>query len=190
MTAEFLIAALLLTSPPAEPIGDVLPAPVPDAWLEALRPSLIALAVDAEIIDAREVGQQHELSGLQAAWQTMLHAPRVGECERFPPRPVLDAMLSANRARRNYLAGRLAIDLFHDAEIREEIGQLDCLHSAIEALRDAASPTYYVQVRRSSLASFRDRIGAAAWARGELPAAIPGCGQAEPPVRVPQRMPR
>ena len=110
-TCEVLLAAVLLTSPketavPAQYAG----------WLEAMRPALLTLAMDAEVLDPREKGfvLGHDVVGdlamLQGRYQELTRAPLVGEGQRFPDRKLINEFLALNRAYRNQLTARLAQD--------------------------------------------------------------------------------
>jgi len=173
-TCEVLLAAVLLTSPketsvPAEQAG----------WLEVLRPTFLTLAMDAEILDAREKGfvlgndVAGDLAMLQGRFQELARAPLVGEGHRFPDRKLINEFLALNRAYRNQLTARLAIDLVYAEELRAAIVETDQLYQVWDTVRDARCEYYYVTVRRQALQLLRDLIGAEAFYAGQLPPHVP-----------------
>jgi len=173
-TCEVLLAAVLLTSP-KEPA-----TPVPSAgWLEALRPSLLTLAMDAEVVDPREKGfvLGNDLAGdlamLQGRYQEMVRAPLVGEGQRFPDRKLINEFLALNRAYRNQLTARLAIDLVYSEELRTAIAETDQLYQIWDTVRDARCEYYYVTVRRQALQLLRDLVGPEAFYSGQMPPHVP-----------------
>lgn len=173
-TGEVLLAAVLLTSPKESTV------PVQDAaWLEALRPALLTLAMDAEVLDAREKGfvLGHDVTGdlamLQGRFQELQKAPLVGEGQRFPDRKLINEFLALNRAYRNQLTARLAIDLVYSEELRTAIAETDQLYQIWDTVRDARCDYYYVTVRRQALQLLRDLIGAEAFYSGQMPPHVP-----------------
>jgi len=174
LTCEILVAAVLLTSPKE-------PALSADhnGWLEALRPALLTLAMDAEVLDPREKGfvLGHDVAGdlamLQGRFQELARAPQVGEGQRFPDRKVINESLALNRAYRNQLSARLAIDLVYSEELRAAIADTDQLYQIWDTVRDARCEYYYVTVRRQALQLLRDLIGAEAFNSGQMPPHVP-----------------
>ena len=171
-TAEIVLAAVILTSPPAsDPVQGQLPSPYCVELLDAIRPSLLAIAIDAEAIDQREfdVG----VDTLRSRIASLRTAPAIGECDRFPDRKLIVEFLALNRAYRVQLVARLDVDLFHADEIRGAIGETDQLYHAWDTLRDATAEHYYVAARRDSLRLLRDLIGCEAFYSGRMPPHVP-----------------
>jgi len=170
-TAECLVAALLLTAPQD--------APQDIAWSLVLRPNILALAMDAEVLDAREkgfvMGQDllGDLAMLQGRYAEFSRAPLLAEAERFPDRKLINEFLALNRAYRNQLTQRLAIDLIHAEEIRVAVQDTDQLYQIWDAVRDSRCDYYYVTVRRQSLSLLRDLIGDESFYSGHMPPQVP-----------------
>lgn len=170
-TAEVLLAAALLTAPQE--------ARVDPAWAQVLRPQILALAMDAEVLDTREkgfvMGQDllGDLSMLQGRYVEFSRVPLLAETERFPERKHINDLLATNRAYRNLLTQRLAIDLVHENEIRVTLQETDQLYLIWDAVRDARCDYYYVTVRRQSLSLLRDLIGDERFYSGRMPPHVP-----------------
>ena len=168
-TCEIVLAAALLTAPKD--------APTPVAWIEILRPTILTLALDSEILDPRErvflQDPTGDLEMLRGRNEEFLSYPQLGECNRYPPRKTLNDFLALNRSFRNDLNARLAIDLIHADVIREAIVETDQLYQVWDTVRDAQCEYYYVTVRRQALKLLRDLIGAEAFYTGYLPPSIP-----------------
>lgn len=184
-TAECILAAALLSAPQnsttAEPelLGAPSRLPASMAIEEVLRPNILALAMAAEILDAREkgfvMGQDPlgDLEMLRGRWTDFAAAPTLDEAERFPDRKFLNEALALNRARRTQLTERLSIDLIHAEEIRAGIQSIDTRYQIWDAVRDSRCDYYYVTVRRQSLALLRELIGDEAFYSGRLPPPVP-----------------
>ncbi len=171
-TCEIVLAAALLTASKDSPPVDV-------AWIEVLRPTILALALDSEILDPREHSflltqdPNTDLEMLRGRNEEFLSYPQLGECNRYPTRKTLNDFLALNRSFRNDLNKRLEVDLFHADVIREAIVETDQLYQVWDTVRDAQCDYYYVTVRRQSLKLLRDLIGAEAFYSGYLPPNIP-----------------
>ncbi len=172
---DCVLAAVLLTAAPD------LACPLDHRALELLRPSLMQLALDAELVDPREEpllrGQSRDVAGdlrtLQNRWHESLCTPRLEECQRFPRRTIINELLTFNRAYRSDLLARMDLDALHAEELRSAVQETDQLHRLWNLLRDARCEFYYVTVRRQSLRQFRDAVGAEAFDRGQLPPHVP-----------------
>lgn len=203
MTAESVIAAVLLTSAPqpvpenaeyataTDATGRIRMVVVPreadrtlHALVRVLEPSLVALAIDAEIVDPREsptilrdLGAGPEmacdLASLQTRTEAMRTAPVLAEVERLPTIPVIHERMLANRRIRDHLAARLRIDLVHADEIGLALQETEAAYQVLDAMRDARSETYYTGVRRAALARLRDLVGAPAYYEGRFPPHLP-----------------
>lgn len=174
LTCELILAAALLTAP----LETTIPAEMAGA-IAAVRPALLAAAIDAEILDPREknfmlaqdlVG---DLALLQQRYHDMIDLPRIDECQRFPDRKLVNELLALNRAYRAHLVERLAIDLVHAGDIRDAICETDQLYQVWDAVRDAHCEHYYVTIRRQALGLLRTLVGAENFYRGRLPPPIP-----------------
>ena len=173
-TCEIVLAAALLTAPKDLPVP-----PNQAGWVEVMRPALLALAIDAEILDPREkaflltqdpIG---DLTMLQSRNDELSRAPHLGDCQRFPERKMINDFLALNRSYRNDLNARLAIDLVHLEVLRTAIGETDQLYQVWDTVRDARCDYYYVTVRRQALQLLRDLIGAEAFYSGQMPPNVP-----------------
>lgn len=168
-SAETLLAALLLTGP-ADP---------DHAVAAVLRPSVLALALDAEVLDPRERGfvmsqdVLGDLAMLQGRWTAFETAPNLWEVERFPDAAHVRRALELNRARRLHLSERRKIDLIHAGELEAEIRRVDQLYQVFDAVRDARADYFYTTVRRDALRLLRELIGERAFAEGRLPLPVP-----------------
>ncbi len=170
-TCEIVLAAALLAGP-----KDV---PVDASLIEALRPTILALAVSSEILDPREraflltqdpVG---DLAMLQGRNEEFRSYPVLGECSRYPDRKLINDFLALNRTFRNDLNKRLEIDLVHMDVIRDAIVETDQLYQVWDTVRDAQCDYYYVTVRRQALKLLRDLVGDEAFYSGQMPPNIP-----------------
>ncbi len=173
-TCEIVLAAALLTAP------KYLPVPPDQAgWIECVRPALLTLAIDAEILDPREkaflltqdpIG---DIAMLQTRNEDFARVPSLAECQRFPERKLINDFLGLNRSYRNDLTARLAIDLVHMEELRTAINETDQLYQVWDSVRDARCDYYYVTVRRQALGLLRELIGAEAFYNGNMPPNVP-----------------
>lgn len=173
-TCEILLAAALISAPKECPLPST-----ESAWLEAARPCLLTVAVDAEILDPRERAflftqdPLGDLTMLQARNQDLARAPLLGDCHRFPERKMINDFLALNRSYRNELTARLVIDVVHCEELRSAICETDQLYQVWDTVRDARCDYYYVTVRRQSLQLLRELIGAEAFYAGQMPPNVP-----------------
>lgn len=172
MTFEFVLAAALLTAEPDQPI------PAMDC-IELLRPSILALAIDAEIIDPREKNFlliqniPQDIAMLQKRNEELLSMPHLGEVKNFSNRKTINELLTINRSFKNDLQKRLEIDLVHENEIRNAIIETDQLYQAWDCLRDAQCDYYYVSVRRQALGLYKSLVGDRSFYSGEFIPYIP-----------------
>lgn len=170
---DYFLAAVLLTAPVES--DQIVP------HLELIQPSLFQLAIAAEILDAREESLLQGLSrdplgdvrGLRKRYESLLSAPALVECERFPERKLIDEFLAFNRAYRRDLVAHGEVEPGRAEEVRTAIAEVDALHQVWSTLRDARCRFYYVMVRRESLRQVHDLIGAEAFYRGQLPPHVP-----------------
>jgi hypothetical protein len=170
-----LAAALLTASPDTLDLGDAA------GVHQALAPALKAVAVEWEILDPREnryvLAQAEEfpadLKLLQGRYRELVNAPRLEECIRFPERSLINELMAFNRAYRNDLTTRLALDTVHEEELRAALTETDQLYRIWDAVRDARCDYYYITVRRQALQQLRELVGAQAYYSGVLPPHVP-----------------
>jgi hypothetical protein len=173
-SCEIVLAAVLLSAPKDLPV-----LAEQATWVEAMRPCVLALAIDAEILDPRERAflimqdPAGDLAMLRGRNEEFARAPLLDECQRFPERKLINDFLALNRSYRNDLNARLAIDLVHMEELRTAICETDQLYQVWDTVRDARCDYYYVTVRRQSLQLLRDLIGAEAFYSGQMPPNVP-----------------
>lgn len=175
-TSDCLVAALLLTASPE--------LTVPDAafpWAESCRDSLIALALDAQLIDIREPlnyfqvrrERASDLKALQSRFQEFAFAPLVEESQRLPDRHTINDLLAFNRAYRAHLQAHLEAGPAQAVHWQQAIAETDQLHQVWCAARDARCTYYYVTVRRQALLLLRDLLGEEAFYSGRMPPYVP-----------------
>jgi hypothetical protein len=175
-TAEILVAVILIPGPESDP------APLADqhlGWVTIARPSLLAVSVNAEILDARGVALMlrddipSDLASLRKQFCTLGASPWLGERLRFPDKKFVSEMLGINRKMREALVAQLAMDLVYADTLRLAIQETDQLYQVWYAVRDAQNEYYYTGVRRQALQLVRDLIGDEAFYSGRLPPPIP-----------------
>jgi hypothetical protein len=175
-TYKYVLAAALLTAPP-----DSVKLADPGAVHQQLAPTLQRLAIDWQILDAREnrylLSQPQDFANdlklLQSRYRELLNAPLVQDSARFPQRSFVNDLLAFNRAYRNDLITRLTIDTIHEDELRAALTETDQLYRIWDAVRDARCDYYYVMVRRQALAQLLELIGPHAYYSGTLPPHVP-----------------
>jgi hypothetical protein len=158
-----------------------VPSGAAEVWHAELAPSLRRLAREWQLVDAREVGCilfdakefAKDLKTLQERRLRLHNAPLLQERERFPPLKLVEQLISHNRAYRQELGERLAIDPLHADELREAIAEAEELFRTWDTLRDALTEHYYVDFQRQALDRLRDRLGMTAFYRGDMPPALP-----------------
>jgi hypothetical protein len=170
------MAISLLTTPqgPAE-------TPLRAGQWRSLAPALQKVAIMWELLDRREI--QHvmarpeefeaDLKLLRNRYRSLAGAPRLNDCQRFPERTIVNDLLTANRAYRQYLTGRQPVDLVHADDVRMVLNETDRLYEIWDVVRDARCRYYYVTVRRQALQQLREMIGTEAFYRAELPPHVP-----------------
>jgi len=176
LSFKYVLAAALLTAPPDH--FDFKDAAVVH---QVLAPGLQAVAVDWEILDPREnryvLAQPQDfpadLKLLQGRYHELQGAPRLEESLRFPERPLVNELMAFNRAYRNDLTTRLALDTVHEDELRAALAETDQLYRIWDAVRDARCDYYYITVRRQALQQLREMVGAEAYYSGQLPPHVP-----------------
>jgi hypothetical protein len=166
---ETLLALAILT-------GD---SPVDAVTIHVLRPQILALGLDAEIVDPREKGfllgmdPVGDLETIRGRYVQFATAPLLHEARRFPDRTFVCEALALNRAYRLRLTERLGVDLIHADQIHATIQETDRRYEVWDAVRDARCDYYYVTIRRQSLSLLRDLIGDESFYLGRLPSVVP-----------------
>lgn len=171
---KLLFAAALLSSPPTG-LGDLAGS------YDALAPAVREVAVQWEILDARELHHmlaheqdfESDLKALQERYRELRTAPPLSECQRFPGREVVNEMLAFNRSYRQDLDGRISLDVVHGEELRAALMETDQLYRVWDLVRDARCEYYYVTVRRQALLNLRETVGSVSFYTGELPPHVP-----------------
>ncbi len=160
---DIILVAVLLSSPSSQ---------YDAAWATVLRPSLLTVAVNAELIDPRE--RDHvDIDLIRSRQAELSNAPTILEGQRFPDRKLINELLALNRSYRNYLTARMEIDSIHIEELRDAICETDQFYNVWDNLRDAQCDYYYVTVRRQALNTLRALIGAEAFYTGQMPTHVP-----------------
>jgi len=175
-TYECILAIVLLAGPKDQPTATDL-----DDWLYAMRPTVLAMALEEEILDPRELSfflapggdATGDLTTLRCRMADFADAPCLAECKRLPDRKAINEYLAFNRAYRNDLTTRLSIARIHAEELRNALADTDKLHSVWDAVRDAKCDYYYVTVRRQALRLLRELVGPEAFYSGHLPPHVP-----------------
>jgi hypothetical protein len=174
-TVDYLLAAVLLTAPADRDLT------VSPELFNTVGPAVQKLALKWEILDPREVRYvlarpedfAADLKLLQRRYHELAHAPPVADCQRFPDRAVVSDLLAFNRAYRQNMDARQAVELVHWWEFREAVQEADRLYQIWDNVRDARCDYYYVTVRRHALQKLRDAIGPEAYYAGTLPPHVP-----------------
>lgn len=175
-SCECVLAAVLLAAP-AEQTHE----PWEAETIALLRPALMQLALDAEVLDPREEcllncesrDPAGDLRELRTRWLALALAPALEENRRFPERRLIEQFLDFNRAYRKDLLDRLEVDTVHAEELKHAVAETDELYRIWDTLRDARSGIYYVPARRLALQRVRTLVGPRAFYSGQLPPHVP-----------------
>jgi hypothetical protein len=175
LTFDYLLAAVLLAGPADRDV------PVGPELFGTVGPAVQQLALKWEILDPREVRYvltrpedfAADLKLLQRRYHELANAPPVSDCLRFPDRAVVSELLAFNRAYRQQMDARQAVELVHWWEFREAVQEADRLYQVWDNVRDARCDYYYVTVRRHALKKLRDTIGDEDYYAGKLPPHVP-----------------
>jgi hypothetical protein len=170
---DYVLAVALLTASPGAAENEHPPA--------ALRLPVQELAIRWEILDSRELRYilarpedfASDLNLLRRRFRDLFNAPALADCQRFPDRPVVNELLSFNRAYRQHIDVRQPVELTHWWELRVALQETDRLYQIWDHVRDARCDYYYVVVRRQALKRLRDQIGDDAYYSGDLPPCVP-----------------
>jgi hypothetical protein len=173
---DYTLAVVLLTVPAwgAEPDINL-------DFVPGLRPAMQRLALKWEILDEQESGYvlarpetfAHDLQLLRRRYRELADAPPVSDCERFPDRATVGDLLAFNRAYRECLTSRQAVEPARRWELREALQETDRLYEVWDAIGDARRDSWYVTFRRQALKRLRDLLGPEAYYTGNLPPHVP-----------------
>jgi len=175
MTMDFLLAAALLTAPPDKELN------VNPNLFSTAAPALQRLALKWEILDPREVSYvlvrpedfAADLKMLRQRHFDLVNAPPMQDAERFPDRATVADLLTFNRAYRQQMEIRQAVEPVHWWEYQEAVQEADRLYQIWDSVRDARCGYYYITVRRQALKKLQDLLGFDAYAAGRLPPHVP-----------------
>jgi hypothetical protein len=173
---NYALAVALLTASP-----DKVELPAAAEEFATVRPTLQTLAISWEILDPREVRYvltrpedfAADLKLLRRRQQELADAPPLCDGQRFPGRALINDLLSFNRAYRQHLDSRQALDVTYWWELHEALQESDRLYQIWDTVRDARCDYYYVTVRRQALKKLRESIGPQAYYSGCLPPHVP-----------------
>ena len=172
---DYVLAVALLATPEAAEL------PGTGAEYVTVRPTMQAVATSWEILDPREVRYvlareedfQADLKLLRRRYQDLADAPPLADCLRFPDRALINELLSFNRAYRQHLDSRQALDAGSRWELQEALQETDRLYQIWDSVRDARCDYYYVTVRRQALKQLREVVGPQDYYAGNLPPHVP-----------------
>jgi hypothetical protein len=173
---DYLLAVALLTSGPEA--GEF---PVSGEGLASVRATLQGLAVSREVLDPREMRyvltRQEDFAAdlklLRRRHRELADAPPLQDCMRFPDRSLINELLAFNRAYRQHLDNRQALEQSYWWELREAVQETERLYQVWDTVRDARCDYYYVTVRRQALKKLRETVGEDAYWSGCLPPHVP-----------------
>jgi hypothetical protein len=173
---NYALAVVLLTSPAdsPDPPGELEP-------FATVRPTVQALAIDWEILDPREArfvltrweDFPANLAMVRRRCHDLADAPPLYDCLRFPDRTLVNDLLAFNRAYKQHLDNRQAMELANAWELHEMSLEADRLYQVWDTVRDTRCDYYYVTVRRQALKKLRATIGDQAYYSGCLPPHVP-----------------
>jgi hypothetical protein len=175
LTFDCLLAAALLTAPADQDVA------VGPELFGTVAPAVQKLALQWEILDPREVKYvltrpedfTADLKLLQRRYHELANAPPVSDCLRFPDRAVVSDLLAFNRAYRQQMDARQAVEPVHGWEYREAVQEADRLYQIWDNVRDARCDYYYITVRRHALLKLRETLGPEDFYAGRLPPHVP-----------------
>ena len=173
---DYVLAVALLGAP-----ADGTEPPGAAECYATLRPTLQELAVHWEILDPREMRYVltrpedfgSDLKLLRRRHHELADAPPLHDGMRFPDRALISDLLSFNRAYRQHLDTRQAMEVASWWELREALQEADRLYQIWDTVRDARCDYYYVTVRRQALKKLKETVGDQAYYSGVLPPHVP-----------------
>lgn len=175
---DWLLAAMLLSSPNPVELQD--PGSLRE-YFQVIRWPMMALAIENEILDTRELlyvlarpgDMFSDIQMLRQRYQELCDAPPLSDSYRFPNRLVVNEMLVFNRAYKKYLEERRPLEQVNPGLLRTVMLETDLLYQVWDAVRDARCEYYYVTVRRQALKRLRELVGEDDYFRGRLPPYVP-----------------
>jgi hypothetical protein len=173
---NYALAAVLLTTTNEPPES----AEVLESYA-TVRPTVQALAMSWEILDPREarymLTRPEEFSShltiVRRRCVDFADAPPLYDCMRFPDRPLVNDLLTFNRAYRQHLDNRQALELDNAWDLREMVLEADRLYQVWDTVRDTRCDYYYITVRRQALKKLKESLGEQAYYSGCLPPHVP-----------------
>jgi hypothetical protein len=170
-----LASALLTASTDARPLEGI------GHWHATLAPGVRLIALEWQILDARELGRilvdpaafAKDVSTLHERLYKLQRAPLLEERGRFPPLKLVELLIAHNRKYHTELHHRLEIDPLHASELRDAMDEAEQLFRVWDTLRDALTEHYYVDYQRQALDRLRAQLGLTAFYRGDMPPALP-----------------
>ncbi len=174
---DYVLAAALLATAP-DPQEN--PPAMPEQHV-VLKTMLQQVAINHEILDPREVRYiltrdedfQSDLNLLRRRAQDLEDAPLLHECMRFPSRAQVTDLLAFNRAYRQHLEERRALEITSNWDYHETMTEVDRLYQIWDNIRDTRCDYYYITVRRQALKKVRDAVGVQAFYNGTFPPHVP-----------------
>src|SRR5687767_5498842 len=128
---------------------------------------MLALALDAQLLDAREEMSHFtrpgdgraDLRSLQVRFASLAFAPVVQDAHRFPDRAVALEYLLFNRAYQEELSLRLQQDQLHRANLQAALEECERLQLVWRTVAETRWAFLYVPARRQALQQLRELIG-------------------------------
>jgi len=173
---DYLLAVAMLTTGADKPASDK-PIDLPGAVRQAIQ----TIAVDWEIMDAREAQYMlirpeefsADMAELRHRFDDLFDAPPLSDNYRFPDKEQINAQLDFNRAYWKNMDNRRSLDFARADELRVILDETERLHQVWDTVKDARCDCYYVPFRRRALKKLRDLIGPDAYYSGALPPPAP-----------------
>lgn len=156
---NFVIAAALLTTPPNIVMDDVD---------DSLKPAVIQLAIEWEILDDREARYGIDSDTLNLLRQRYIHlrnAPRICEADRLPSVETAKEWIAFNRLYNAWMEDISACRPELAEEMRHRIAENDTLHEIWVNILDARTSMFGTPFRRAALMKIPEEIppGVAQW---------------------------
>lgn len=181
---DWLLAAMLITTPVPEETPEVLGKIFPVELNGELSESVQKLALEWEILDPREaryvMNYTHDIKEfyndllvLRNRYQLLKDAPPLIECERWPPHAHLTERLTFNRQYRRYIGTCMTSDPIQASLYRVILKETDDIYKIWDRVRDCRCEYYYITVRRLALKDLKDWLENEDYCTGTLPMHVP-----------------
>jgi len=144
--------------------------PLPAHLSPELHAAIRAEAEALEILDPRE---DFCLETIRDRFEWLQDAPRIADCERWPPAESIKVSMDANRAYRLYLDNARPITLGRSEWFDATLIETQSAWHVYELVGDAQCSHSLVSCRRAALLQLRDALGAEHYAAGLLPPPVP-----------------